>query len=132
MATKVWTGKEVEKVLMIAQDVLSLNTLVTNETGEETELGELVEDITSPSPEELILKQGAREKLVEYMNKYLTEQQRDVLLRRYGFICETPMTLQEIADEYGLCRERVRQIEQKALRRLRGKFLLGTIDKEDI
>ena len=121
MTQKVWTGKEVEKILLMAQDTISLNTPVSTEEDSDVEIGGLIED-PGPGPEELVLKEGTRSKLLEYMNKYLTPREVEILKLRFGFETSSPMTLQEIAKEFGIVRERVRQIEARALRKLRYKF----------
>ena len=116
---KTWTAEEVERVLVIAQDVVSLNAPVMSTDGdEETELANFIED-PAPNPEEITIANCRKDELITIMTKYLPVRERDVLLMRYGFASESPMTLQEIGDYYKITRERARQIEARALRRLR-------------
>lgn len=116
---EVWTAEKVEKILVLAQDVISLNTPIrSGDDDDETDLSYYVED-PAPNPEELLLHAGRKEELIAFMNKYLRPREVRVLLLRYGFETERPMSLQEVGDVFGVTRERVRQIEFKALRKLR-------------
>lgn len=133
MAETVWTREKVEKILMMAQDILSLNMPVgaDSDGSYDTELGELIED-TAPNPEDLMLLEGRREKLLECLSLWLKPREVEILLMRYGFTTGTPMTLEEIGQHYGVTRERIRQMEERALRRLRFKFANSNIaSKED-
>ena len=129
---KNWTREYVDSVLQVAQDVISLNAHVSMPDGDnETEFGELLED-EAPNPEDLALIEGRRDKLLEYMAKYLKPREIEVLQLRYGFTTGTPMTLEEVGSHYGVTRERIRQIEHRALRRLRFKLMSNNITAEDI
>ena len=129
---KVWTAEEVNRILVIAQDVVSLNMPVSPPGSDDvTELGDFLES-SEPNPEELMMLTGKRDALMHYMHKYLTPRERRVILLRFGFETEYPMTLQEIADEYGLTRERIRQVEARALRKLRFAFHKNKITEEDM
>lgn len=132
MKEKVWTAKEVERILLLAQNIVSLNdTVPSTEGDDETEIGAFLED-TNPTPEELVLLEGTRNKLFEYMNKYLTPREILVLKLRFGFETGSVVTLEDVGKELGVVRERVRQIEQKALRKLRLVFMRKGLKKEDI
>lgn len=130
--TEVWTRQKVEDALLLMQDAISLNIPIgTDEKGEETELEFLIED-TSPSPEEILLKAQIRENLMDYLNEFLKPRELEIIKMRYGFETDTPMTLEEIGQYFGMTRERVRQIEKKVLRKLRIKFMSKNITVEDI
>lgn len=132
MAKEVWTRERVEYILAIAQDTVSLNTPVNpNDDYDETELGDFIEDVT-PSPEDELLTASKRDTLYECMRRFLSPREAAILKMRYGFETEAPMTLQEIGDELQLTRERVRQLELKALRKLRLALLKREITEEDI
>lgn len=132
MKEKVWTAKEVERILLLAQDIISLNDTVRSVEGDDdTEIGAFLED-TNPTPEELALLEGTRNKLFEYMNTYLTPREILVLKLRFGFETGSVVTLEDVGKELGVVRERVRQIEEKALRKLRLAFMRKGLKKEDI
>lgn len=129
---EVWTRKRVEEALLLAQDVLSLNAPISeDEKGDETELEFLIED-TSPSPEEVVISEQTKEHLMQYLQTYLKPREVEIIKMRFGFETDTPMTLEEIGRLFGMTRERVRQIEQKALRKLRIMFSNKNMTKEDI
>lgn len=129
---EVWTRQKVEEALLLAQDAISLNTLIgIDEKGNETELEDFIEDV-EPSPEEEFLRAETRETLMGYVDKYLSPRDADIIRMRYGIDRDVPMTLEEIGQQLGLTRERVRQREQKALRKLKLVFLKNNIKPEDI
>ena len=131
MKEKVWTAKEVERILCLAQDIVSLNATVSAVDGEETEIGSFIVD-PSPNPEELMLIEDTKEALLRYMDECLSPREVQVLKLRFGFESDRPMTLENVGKEIGVVRERVRQIEEKALRKLRLKFMRKGLTKEDI
>lgn len=118
MEKKVWTAKDVENVLMLAQDVLSLNTKVNEEGDSETEIGAFIED-PAPGPEELLLVEDRKNTIHRCIREVLKPREREIVCARYGLIDNTPRTLEEIGEEMNLTRERVRQLEQHALRKLK-------------
>lgn len=129
---EIWTRQKVEEALLLAQEVLSLNAPIgVDEKGYETELEFLIED-TSPSPEEVIISEQTKEHLMQYLQTYLKPREVEILKMRFGFETDTPMTLEEIGQLFGMTRERIRQIEQKAIRKLRIMFSNKNITKEDI
>lgn len=129
---EVWTRQKVEEILLLAQDAISLNTLIgIDEKGDETELEDFIEDV-EPSPEDEFLKAETRDKLLSYVDKHLSQRDADIIKMRFGIDRDAPMTLEEIGQQFGLTRERVRQREQKALRKLRLIFLKNNIKPEDI
>ena len=98
----------------------SLSTPVCggDEDGGETTLGMLLEDRAAPAPDETVLDQMERETL-HRMIESIDQREAEILSLRYGLDHEKPRTLHEIGEMMGLSRERVRQLEARALKRLR-------------
>jgi RNA polymerase primary sigma factor len=86
--------------------------------GEESTLVEVIPNSDSPSADAQLLKESL-EREVERALSTLTERERDVIKLFYGIGVAHPLTLEEIGDKFNLTRERVRQIKEKAIRRLR-------------
>jgi RNA polymerase primary sigma factor len=112
-------GIEVEKaheIVKISQDTTSLETPVGKE--EDTRLKEFIEDETTLSP----FESASRELLKGHINDVLTTlnaREKKVLELRFGLSDGRTRTLEEVGKEFGVTRERIRQIEAKALRKLR-------------
>ena len=112
-------GMEVEKVKAIQemnQDPISLETPVGSE--EDSELGDFVEDNKMLNPYELTNRVLLREELDEVLDT-LNNREKQVLRYRYGLDDGAPKTLEEVGKIFKVTRERIRQIEVKALRKLR-------------
>lgn len=108
--------QEVKKLrLLESKHVTSLDLVVGD--GENSVLGEFIHDDRSLDPETLVLFQAFQEEISKILQE-LDMRERRVIEYRFGLNGNTPMTLQEIGDMWGITRERVRQIEQKALRKL--------------
>ena len=134
MSKKVYTGKEIERIMLLAQDVISLNTPIISTSDTQymdTELGDLIED-PSPTPEEEAVIANRREVIASYLRKYLSPSERKIIILRFGLENGRPMTLERIGKEYGISRERVRQVEARALRKLRLQFARNKITWENI
>jgi RNA polymerase primary sigma factor len=101
----------------VRRQSLSLNHRVGK--GEDTELLDLLEDHNSQSPEEKISETVMRQEIWEILNSVLTEREKDVISLRYGLTSSKPCTLEEVGCAFNLSRERVRQIQSKAMRKLR-------------
>ena len=110
------SAQDVEDALDMNKTVLSLDTPVGED--EEDTMMDFVEDFRFESPSQNIAKLDLKEQLLKAMST-LEERERIVLIKRYGLEDNEPMTLDELGDELGLSRERIRQIEEKALRKLR-------------
>jgi RNA polymerase primary sigma factor len=107
---------KVEEIYRISQDTTSLATPVGDD--EDSFLGDFIEDTTQPSPYDETSKELLRESIEEVLNS-LDERESKVLSLRFGLMGETPKTLEEVGKIFNVTRERIRQIEAKALRKLR-------------
>ena len=125
-------GMSVEKVrqiLEVAQEPISLETPIGDE--DDTYLGDFIEDkkVSSPVNETALIM--LKEKVNEVLET-LTEREKRVILLRFGIEDGCPCTLEEVGMEFNVTRERVRQIEAKALRKLRhptrSYWLRGLLD----
>ena len=108
--------EKVEDIQRIAQEPVSLETPIGEE--EDSQLGDFIEDKDSPNPEEATAGQLLREQLEEMLGE-LTEREREVLRLRFGLEDGRAHTLEEVGKRFNVTRERIRQIEAKALRKLR-------------
>jgi RNA polymerase primary sigma factor len=108
--------QKVEWILKVSWLPLSLESPVGED--EESELGMFIEDEFSPTPMQSAYQSMLKEKIDEVLGS-LTPREARVLRLRFGLDSGTPFTLEEVGEKFGLTRERIRQIEGKALRRLR-------------
>ncbi len=127
-----WTPKYVEYLQLLAQDILSLNTKIRTEDGDETEIGYLIEDTLVPAPDDVIIVKDRRALLIKYISQYLKPREERVLRMRYGLDGDKPMTLEEVGQYFGVSRQRIEQIESKAIERLRKQFIKHGVKKGDI
>lgn len=110
------TPQRVREIFKIAQEVTSIDAKVGDD--EDSFLGDFIEDTSQPSP----VDQASRELLKENLEEVLatlSDREAKVLKLRYGLNSKKPMTLEEVGREFGVTRERIRQIEAKALRKLK-------------
>jgi len=103
-------------ILQVSWLPLSLESPVGDD--EESELGMFIEDELTPSPIQSVYNNMLREKIDEVLAT-LTPREARILRLRFGLDTGVPYTLEEVGEKFGLTRERIRQIEGKALRRLR-------------
>ena len=128
-----WTPEKVIEIQKIMQDVISLNATLDSKDGEgETEIGDLIEDTESPSAEELMIIDDRHRFLLEAMRKCLSPREMKIMCMRYGFSDGEPKTLEEIGITFNVTRERIRQIESKAIRRLKGYMIRNGIRSTDV
>ncbi|MCS7294736.1 MAG: RNA polymerase sigma factor RpoD, partial [Dehalococcoidia bacterium] len=115
-ATTVYTPERIREIEKVSQEPVSLETPVGEE--EDSHLGDFLPDDTVPAPAEAASQQLLREQ-VEDVLASLTARERRVLQLRFGLEDGRSRTLEEVGREFGVTRERIRQIEAKALRKLR-------------
>jgi len=107
---------KVRKVLKIAKEPISLETPIGEE--EDTHLGDFIEDKATVLPLEAAINSDLEEQTGRVLSS-LTEREEKVLRMRFGIGIKSDHTLEEVGQEFGVTRERIRQIEAKALRKLR-------------
>ena len=110
------TADKVREIMKIAQDPVSLETPIGEE--EDSHLGDFVEDSDSPAPSETTSRALLREQLMQVLGT-LTPREAKVLKLRFGLEDGRQRTLEEVGKTFDITRERIRQIEAKALRKLR-------------
>ena len=108
--------ERVREILKVSQEPVSLETPIGEE--EDSHLGDFIEDRTAPAPAEAATFQLLREQVEEVLST-LSERERRVLQLRFGLEDGRSRTLEEVGKDFGVTRERIRQIEAKALRKLR-------------
>ena len=108
--------EKVREILKIAQEPVSLETPIGEE--EDSHLGDFIPDEDVPAPAEAAAFSMLKEQLVEVLNT-LTEREQKVLKLRFGLEDGRSRTLEEVGRQFDVTRERIRQIEAKALRKLR-------------
>ncbi|MFQ5923334.1 MAG: sigma-70 family RNA polymerase sigma factor [Anaerolineales bacterium] len=107
---------KVRKIIRIAQEPMSLETPVGSE--DSSQLADFIEDETMPQPVDEAAKQLLKEQVQNALS-VLTERERQVLEMRFGLLDGRDYTLEEVGKYFQVTRERIRQIEAKALRKLR-------------
>jgi len=107
---------KVRKIIKIAQEPISLETPIGEE--EDSHLGDFIEDKVMPSPAERVIYQSLKEQIDEAL-KTLTDREARVLKMRFGLGDGNEHTLEEVGQQFKVTRERIRQIEAKALRKLK-------------
>ncbi|MBQ1374723.1 MAG: RNA polymerase sigma factor RpoD [Clostridia bacterium] len=108
--------EKVREIMKIAQEPVSLETPIGEE--EDSHLGDFIQDNDSPEPAVAAAETLLMEQLADVL-KTLTDREATVLQRRFGLVDGRARTLEEVGKEFKVTRERIRQIEAKALRKLR-------------
>ena len=108
--------EKIREVIKIAQDPVSLETPIGEE--EDSHLGDFVPDESNMSPEDFTVHEMLKEEISDVLLT-LTEREEQVLRLRFGLDDGSSKTLEEVGQMFGVTRERIRQIEAKALRKLR-------------
>src|SRR6202158_4736296 len=128
---------KIRKVLKIAKEPISMETPIGDD--EDSHLGDFIEDTVISSPSDSATTEGLRESTRRILAT-LTAREAKVLRMRFGIDMNTDHTLEEVGKQFDVTRERIRQIEAKALRKLRQpsraddlrSFLLDTDEEEDV
>ena len=107
---------KVRRVLKIAKEPISMETPIGDD--EDSHLGDFIEDATVDSPVDSSIEEGLREATKDVLGS-LTAREAKVLRMRFGIDMNTDHTLEEVGKQFDVTRERIRQIEAKALRKLR-------------
>ncbi|ORC30685.1 RNA polymerase sigma factor RpoD/SigA [Marispirochaeta aestuarii] len=103
-------------LINISRDLVSLETPVYNEK-DSSQLGDFIEDSGYEHPEDAAIEHSLIEDINEVLNT-LTEKESEIIQYRFGLNGFSPLSLKEIGDKYNLTKERIRQIEKKAIKRL--------------
>jgi RNA polymerase primary sigma factor len=107
---------KVRKVLKISKEPISMETPIGDD--EDSSLGDFIEDQNLSSPSDIATTEGLKESIREVLSG-LTAREAKVLAMRFGIDMNTDHTLEEVGKQFDVTRERIRQIEAKALRKLR-------------
>lgn len=106
----------VSDLISISRDLVSLETPVYSEK-DSSELGDFIEDNDYRPPEVRVIESSLKEDINNVLDT-LSEKESDIIQYRFGLNGKSPLSLKEIGDRYNLTKERIRQIEKKALKRL--------------
>lgn len=109
---------EIRKLKEYYQTTLSLDTPIDNGEDKDTSIGDLIEDETSQDPYKDAEKNALQGAVAALLNS-LEAREADVIKKRFGLDGNNPMTLEEVSKIYGLTKERIRQIENQGLKKLR-------------
>jgi RNA polymerase primary sigma factor len=125
--------ERVQQIMKMAQQPISLQSPVGD--GDDTNFGDFIEDKAAENPYDMTAYSLLREKIIDVLDT-LTERERRVLSLRFGLIDGYSRTLEEVGKQFKVTRERIRQIEAKALRKMRHptriRQLHGFFDAEQI
>ena len=114
---RLWrAAHKVRRIIRISQEPVSLEMPIGSE--QNSFLGDFIEDETLPGPADAATQQFLREQMLDALGE-LSERERNVLEMRFGLLDGQSRTLEEVGAQFGVTRERIRQIEAKALRKLR-------------
>jgi RNA polymerase primary sigma factor len=125
--------ERVQQIMKMAQQPISLQSPVGD--GDDTSFGDFIEDKSAENPYDMTAYSLLREKIIDVLDS-LTDRERRVLSLRFGLIDGYSRTLEEVGKQFKVTRERIRQIEAKALRKMRHptriRQLHGFFDAEQI
>ena len=125
--------ERVQQIMKMAQQPISLQSPVGD--GDDTSFGDFIEDKSAENPYDMTAFSLLREKIMDVLDS-LTERERRVLTLRFGLVDGYSRTLEEVGKQFKVTRERIRQIEAKALRKMRHptriRQLHGFFDAEQI
>lgn len=109
--------KKIKNIIKISKEPVSLDTPIGN--GEDAYIKDFVEDESSMSPVESVMEIDLKKHVRKMLDTCLTPREKKVLKMRYGIDVSSDHTLEDVGKDFGVTRERIRQIEVKALRKLR-------------
>lgn len=109
--------RRVAELINASKDIASLETPLTSDTDSNT-ISDLIKDSKGEDPEDVIVNRTLQESIEEVLST-LTEKESKIIKYRFGLEGKRPHSLKEIGDKYNLTKERIRQIEKKAISRLR-------------
>ena len=125
--------ERVQQIMKMAQQPISLQSPVGD--GDDTSFGDVIEDKSAENPYDMTAYSLLREKIIDVLDS-LTERERRVLSLRFGLVDGYSRTLEEVGKQFKVTRERIRQIEAKALRKMRHptriRQLHGFFDAEQL
>jgi len=110
------TPEKVREIIKVSQEPVSLETPIGEE--EDSHLGDFIEDHSTLAPADAASHQLLKEQVADVLSS-LTPREKKVLILRFGLEDGRSRTLEEVGREFSVTRERIRQIEAKALRKLR-------------
>ncbi|MGH8162069.1 MAG: sigma-70 family RNA polymerase sigma factor, partial [Gammaproteobacteria bacterium] len=123
---------KIRKVLKIAKEPISMETPIGDD--EDSHLGDFIEDNSVTAPDDSAMNEGLREAMHSVLAT-LTAREAKVLRMRFGIGTNTDHTLEEVGKQFDVTRERIRQIEAKAIRKLkhptRSERLKSFIEEEE-
>ena len=122
------TTSRIEELRKLEQGIISTNSTILDDSDEE--LGDFIES-DDLNPEEIFIIKNTRKELLDiFENANLSRREKDVLLLRYGISTGRPLVLEEVGKIFHVTRERIRQVEAKALRKIRFYIKRKNIDKD--
>ena len=119
---------KVQTVMDVAQATTSLDTPVDDDG--ETSMGDLIDDHAAENPYHNLVKE-ANTQIIEAVLSTLSTKEADILRMRFGIGADKPMTLDEVGKHYGVTREHIRQVENKAIRKLRNPLRARMLKEAD-
>ena len=115
------TVATVDELRIMTSDLVSLDSSVNNADGDsDSTVGDFISSEVSNSPEDEVCNADLKSELLKILNSEdFSNRERDIIFKRFGLNGYSKMTLEEIGAEYSLTRERIRQVESKAMKKLR-------------
>ena len=112
------TEEHVREMINISREHISIDTPVSSGERDSAKISDYIEDTRYKQPDEFIIDRSLKEEINKLLAT-LSGKEADIIEQRFGLNGETPQSLKEIGDRFNLTKERIRQIEKKALERLK-------------